>query len=97
MVRTYQAVYEEVYTVDVQGAGNKILVALPWRSGLAKENVIMRSRELNRRLSLRSDLADIVDRGLKRAGADGTMGRILTDADAPDSTRAMPVSPPARR
>lgn len=83
MVRTYLAVYDEVYIVDVPGAGNKILVALPWKSGLAKENVIAQSRELTRRLALRTDLVDMVERGFRRVGAKDVRGRILTDAAPP--------------
>lgn len=84
MVRTYLAVYDEVYTVDVPGAGNKILVALPWKSGLTKEKVIAQSGELTRRLALRTDLADMVERGFQRVGAKDVRGRILTDAAPPD-------------
>ena len=83
MVKTYQAVYDEVYTVDVHGAGNKIVVALPWKSKLTRENLIRRSRQLTRELPLRSDLGDIVERGIHRVGAEGAKGRILTDASRP--------------
>ena len=83
MLRTYQAVYDEVFTVDLHGAGNKVLVALPWKSKLTRENLIRRSRQLTRELVLRSDLGDIVEHGFRRVAAEGAGGRILTDAGGP--------------
>jgi spermidine synthase len=81
MVRTYRSVYDTVSIVDVHGAGNVILVALPWRPAPSAEELIRRSRLLTRRLSLRSDLGNIVEYGLQRVETGG--GRILTDADGP--------------
>lgn len=83
MLRTYRAVYDEVSTVDVHGAGNKILIALPWKPALSTQELVRRSRQLSRQLSLRSDLGDIVEGGYHRVGADGASGRILTDAGGP--------------
>lgn len=80
MVRTYQAVYDEVSTVDVPGANNKIVVASPRKRSLSKAELVRRARQLTRELGLRSDLGDIVERGFHRVGADGASGRILTDA-----------------
>jgi len=81
MLRTYLAVYDEVSVVDVHGSGNRILVALPWKPALSSQELVRRARQLTRRLSLRSDLGDIVERGYQRARAMG--GRILTDAGGP--------------
>jgi spermidine synthase len=81
MVRTYRSVYDTVSIVDVHGAGNVILVALPWRPAPSAEELIRRSRLLTRRLSLRSDLGNIVEHGLQRVETGG--GRILTDAGGP--------------
>lgn len=83
MLRTYQAVYDEVSTVDVHGAGNKIIVASPRKRSFSKAELVRRSRQLTRELSLRSDLGDIVERGFNRVGADVAGGRILTDAGRP--------------
>ena len=80
MLRTYQAVYDEVSTVDVHGANNKIVVASPRNRSLSKAELVRRARQLTRELPLRSDLGDIVERGFQRVGADGGRGRILTDA-----------------
>ena len=81
MLRTYQAVYDEVSTIDVHGAGNKIIVATPRKRSFSMEELVRRSRELTRQLALRSDLGDIVERGFHRGGADGAGGHILIDAD----------------
>lgn len=78
MLRTYAAVYDQVSIVDIQGAGNKILIALPWMPAPAKREVVQRARELTRRLALRADLGDIVERGFRGVASD--RGRILTDA-----------------
>lgn len=83
MLRTYQAVYDEVSTVDVHGAGNKIIVASPRKRSFSKAELVRRSRQLTRELPLRSDLGDIVERGFNRVGADVAGGRILTDAGRP--------------
>lgn len=83
MVRTYQAVYDEVYTVDVHGAGNKIVVASLRKRSLSKAELIQRARQLTRTLQLRSDLGDIMERGFRRVGIDSARGRILTDAGRP--------------
>lgn len=80
MLRTYQAVYDEVSTVDVHGANNKIIVASPRKRSLSKAELVRRARQLTRDLALRSDLGDIVERGFHRVGAEGAKGRILTDA-----------------
>ena len=83
MVRTYQAVYDEVSMVDVHGANNTIVVASLRKRSLSKAELVRRARELTRRLPLRSDLGDIVERGFHRVGADSASGRILTDAGGP--------------
>jgi spermidine synthase len=80
MLRTYRAVYDDMYIVDVPNGGNKILVALAWKAALSREQLVRRSRQLSRQLSLRSDLGDIVERGFQRVGADSMKGRVLYDA-----------------
>jgi len=92
MVRTYQAVYEEVSTVDVHGANNKIVVASPRKRSFSKAELVRRARQLTRQLQLRSDLGDIVEYGFRRVGAEGASGRILTDADGPE----LPAGPSGR-
>jgi hypothetical protein len=83
MLRTYQAVYEEVSTIDVHGAGNKIIVASPRKRSCSKAELVRRARQLTRELPLRTDLGDILERGFQRVGAEGGSGRILTDAGGP--------------
>jgi spermidine synthase len=83
MLRTYRAVYDEVSIVDVPGGGNKILVALPWKAAFSTEELVRRSGQLNRRLSLQSDLGDIVKRGYRRIDAELAKGSVLYDAQPP--------------
>jgi spermidine synthase len=83
MVRTYRAVFDATYIVDLDGAPNKLVIALPWKPRLTREEVIGRSRALTGELALREDLGGIVERGFRPPGADGSTGRVLTDADRP--------------
>ena len=43
MVRTYQEVFDDLYILDVQGAGNKILLALPRRQPLSRDDLAARA------------------------------------------------------
>ena len=83
MVRTYRAVFDATYIVDLDGAPNKLIIALPWKPRLTRGEVIGRSRALTGELALREDLGALVERGFRPPGADGSTGRVLTDADPP--------------
>lgn len=83
MVRTYLDVFETVYIVDIEGTLNRLVVALPWKPELARDEILRRARLLTASLPLRQDLAAILERGLRAPGADGASGRVLTDADPP--------------
>ena len=83
MVRTYLDVFETVYIVEIEGALNRLVIALPWTPRLAREEILRRARALTASLRLRQDLAAILERGFRAPGADGATGRVLTDADAP--------------
>lgn len=84
MVRTYRDVFEDVYIVDVPAAGNKLVLGLPWRSSLAKAEVVRRARELSQRFGLRYELGAIVEQGFRPAGQDGATGPVLLDRDRPN-------------
>lgn len=83
MVRTYLEVFDTVYIVDIEGTLNRLVVALPWKPGLARGEILRRARSLTASLRLREDLGAIVDRGFRAPGADGASGRVLTDAGPP--------------
>ena len=84
MLRTYRAVFDEVSVLDVITAGNQLVLATPWKPSLSQEEAVRRAHALTKSLPLRYDLAPMVERGLRRAGSDGTGGRVLLDKDAPD-------------
>jgi spermidine synthase len=83
MVRTYLDVFDTVYIVDVEGTLNRLVVALPWKPELGRDEILRRARSLTASLPLRQDLGAILERGLRAPGADGATGRVLTDAEPP--------------
>jgi spermidine synthase len=83
MLRTYRAVFDTVYVLDVEDAPNRLVIALPWKSALTRDEVIGRARALTGALKLRDDLGPIVERGFRPAGPDGASARVLTDAHPP--------------
>jgi len=83
MVRTYQEVFEELYVVDVSGAGNKILVALPRRQRVERDDLARRAGRISTEKQFRFDLGDAVQYGFRRPGEDGSRGQVLTDKNRP--------------
>ena len=80
MVRTYRAVFEELFVVAVGDSGNRILFALPRRQPLARAELagIIRGSEAARRFQF--DMGGLVERGLLPAEEEGARGSILRDA-----------------
>jgi len=74
-------VFDEVFIVDVHGAGNKLVLGFTWPSGLDHEKAVQRATGLSTRLRLRYDLGDIVEDGFREPGDDGKNGRVLLDKD----------------
>jgi len=83
MVRTYQDVFEELYVVDVSGAGNKILVALPRRQRVDRDDLARRAARISTEKHFRFDLGDAVQYGFRRPGEDGARAEVLTDKNRP--------------
>jgi len=83
MVRTYQDVFRDLYVVDVQGAGNRILIALPWEGRLRQDDVAQRARRISAEKRFRFDMGDVVLRGFQRATEINPAARVLTDASKP--------------
>jgi len=81
MIRTYQDVYDEVFIVDVRGAGNKLVLALTWDSGFDRDEVVRRAAAFSERLGLRYGLGEIAEYGFRTPGQDGANGRVLLDKD----------------
>jgi spermidine synthase len=81
MVRTYQDVFDGLYVVDVQGAGNRILLALPRREDVNREELIRKARRISLEKQFRFDLGESVRHGFRKPGQEESGGRILRDQD----------------
>jgi spermidine synthase len=79
MVRTYQDVFEDLYIVDVRGAGNKILIALPRAQRIARDDLTRRAAQFSTQNRLQFDLGECVRYGFRLPGTDGAQGQILHD------------------
>lgn len=56
MLITYRAAFEDVYIFDVPRAGSKLFVALPTKQSMARDQVIIKAREIASRLGFNYDL-----------------------------------------
>jgi spermidine synthase len=81
MVKTYRSVYENIRIIDVIGSGNKILIASSGAPEISHRELVRRAQEVSRRLRLRDDLTEVVERHLRPPGVDGDTGKLLTDAE----------------
>jgi spermidine synthase len=79
MVRTYQDVFDGLYVIDVFGAGNKILVALPRKEEIRVDDLVQKARAVSKERRLPFDLGDFVAQGFRKPEADGTGGEVLRD------------------
>jgi spermidine synthase len=81
MVRTYQEVFDDLYILDVPGAGNKILLALPRRQNLSREDLAGLARKVSTAKQFRFDLGELVTFSFQHATEKSTDGRVLKDAE----------------
>jgi len=80
MLRTYQEVFHEVYTLRVPAAGNKIVIALPKFNGVPLNNIVERAQEISSQKLLSFDLSQVLQPGLIKL-IDLQEGRVLLDGD----------------
>ena len=81
MVRTYREVFDELFVVRASGSGNRILLALPRRQQLSREEIVQRARGVSTSRGFKFDLGDLIQEGYTPADGDGSAGRVLRDAD----------------
>jgi len=81
MVRTYQEVFDELYVLTVQDAGNIILLALPRRQALSRDELAQRARRVSTAKRFGFDLGGLVEFGFQSAPEKNQQGRVLRDAD----------------
>jgi spermidine synthase len=79
MVRTYQEVFDELYILDVRGSGNKILIALPRRLRVAREELARRAGAISKKKQFRFDMAELVTYGYQYADEKEPKVNVLTD------------------
>ena len=78
MLRTYQEVFQEVYTLRVPTAGNKIVIALPRLRGLPLNSIAQRAQEISDQKRLPFDLSEVLQPGLIKL-IDLQESRVLLD------------------
>ncbi len=83
MVRTYREVFDELFILDVSGANNKILLALPRPQPLSRAELVERARKVSTAKQFRFDLGERAGYGFTRAQAKNRDGRVLRDPDPP--------------
>jgi spermidine synthase len=81
MIRTYENVFDRLYVVDVQGAGNRILLALPRREDVNREDLIRKARRISAEKQFRFDLGESVRHGFRKPGQEEAGGKVLHDRD----------------
>ena len=86
MVRTYQDVFDDLYILEVGGTANRILLALPRKVNLTREEYVALARKLGTARKFPFDLGDISRHGFEHADRPGPEGRVLRDADIPASS-----------
>jgi len=81
MVRTYQEAFDELFILNVQGAGNMILLALPRRQPLNRDELAQLARKVSTARRFRFDLGELVNDGFLHAQEKNQRGRVLRDRD----------------
>jgi hypothetical protein len=81
MVRTYQDVFDELFILYVRGAGNRILLALPRKQPLSRDELTQLARNVSAARRFPFDLGDPVQYGFLDAHAKSQRGSVLRDRD----------------
>ena len=85
MVQTYQDVFKQLHIVDVSGVGNKILIALPARRELGRDQVVQIAGRISKEKNFRFDMGDLAESGLRHDEKRNERGHVLTDDNEEDS------------
>lgn len=79
MVRTYLDVFDELYVLDVRGATNKTLVALPWDRRISRHELTRRAAAVSIQKHFPFDLGRLAEYGFRRVKTTDPGGRVLRD------------------
>jgi len=81
MLRTYREVFDELYVVDVEASLNKIVLALPRKQPLARDEFIDRAHRVSTAKGFGFDLGALVDYGYTQARELEREAKVLRDGD----------------
>jgi spermidine synthase len=81
MVRTYQEVFDELLILDVRGASNMILLALPRKRTVSRDELTQLAGSISATKQFPFDLGDPVKFGFQDARAINQRGSVLRDQD----------------
>jgi spermidine synthase len=84
MVRTYQEVFADLHIVEVRGAGNEIVVALPREKRIERDDLAQRAARISKEKQFRFDLGDLVTQGYRHEAENNSRGSVLTDKNKPE-------------
>ncbi|MBI4194218.1 MAG: fused MFS/spermidine synthase [Betaproteobacteria bacterium] len=90
MVRTYQEVFDELLILDVRDAENKILLALPRKQQLSRDELTQLARKVSAAKRFPFDLGDPVKYGFRDAPAKSRHARVLRDTDIEQRKQTSP-------
>lgn len=79
MVRTYQEVFDELYILEVEGTGNRILLALPRKESLTRDALAEKAGKVSAAGQFRYDLGEIVRKGFEHPAVKDPNVEVLTD------------------
>jgi ABC-type dipeptide/oligopeptide/nickel transport system ATPase component len=86
MVASYRALFGFMAVMDLEGVGNKLLIARHQPEPLNRAALISRAGVLSRRLQLRVGLGPMVRKGLRLPDAQERAGKVLLDSQPPATT-----------
>jgi spermidine synthase len=89
MLRTYLEVFDELYVFNIEGSGNKILVAVPRKGKATKEEIVKRAREIVQKSNFPYDLADVASYGFTRVTEEPNSAPVLTDSNEEEVKKAI--------
>lgn len=79
MVRTYQEVFDELYILEVQGSANRILIALPRKLQLTRDELARRAGAISKQKQFRFDMAELVTFGYQYVSEKDPDVQVLVD------------------
>jgi spermidine synthase len=83
MLLTYLDVFDQLYMVEVRGAGNEILLAVPRAGKIDRAALARRANEISTQNKFRFDMGERVKYGFRKITKEGLDGVVLPDKTGP--------------